>query len=200
MIDLAAVTGRIRGMILQPDATLASHVNPVPPWGVVAREHVLPLLLGSALVSAGLFMILRPALVAEVDGQAAPTLPAFLVVMAVRIMVNFVILAALAALVATFAGIFGGRNDFNAGYALVALSMTPLYLGEAVAPLPYFGLAALFAGFVFSMVILYRGTVVALGVPPGSQGRHFALTLLSMLLVSMLAGLALGPYLLPEPG
>lgn len=198
MIDLAAVTGRIRGMLFQPDATLASHIDPLPPWSVVAREHVLPLLIGSALVSAGLFLVLQPVLVTEAD-LLVPTIPQMMVQLVGRVAVNFVILAIMAAIAAMFAGMFGGHNDFNAGYALVALAMTPLFVGEALLPVPVLGLLVGMGGFVYSMVILYRGTVVALGLPPGNRGRHFALTVVSMLLVSLLAGLALGPYLLPEP-
>ncbi len=53
-MDLAAVVGRVRGMLFEPDATLAAHGVPAPNWRVVVREHALPVLI---LTSIGAFLL-----------------------------------------------------------------------------------------------------------------------------------------------
>jgi hypothetical protein len=195
MVDVAATVGRIRGMVVDPDATLAEHVQPVPPWAIVAREHAVPLIAGSAAVSTVLSLAFVPA-----AGTTGGGLIELLVLLLVRVAVNFGMVALMAALVAFFAGMFNGANDFNRGFVLVTLAMTPLYVGEAVLPIPLLGTLAALGGLIYSMIILYRNIPVAMNVPRTSRGRHFFMTLASMFLILMIAGLALGPFLLPEAG
>jgi len=179
-------------MVVDPDTTLAEHVQPVPPWVIVAREHAVPLIAGSAVVSTVLSLVFVPA--------AAGGLIELVVLLVVRVAVNFGMVALMAALVALFAGMFGGANDFNRGFVLVTLAMTPLYVGEAVLPIPLLGTIAALGGLIYSMIILYRNIPLATGVPRTARGRHFFMTLASMFLILMIAGLALGPFLLPETG
>ncbi len=198
MIDFAASFVRIRGMLTRPAETLADHVDPVPPWQVVAREHAAPLIVGSAVISTILLILFQPMLTAA--GVTLATTPELLFQLVVRVIMNLVMLAVMASVVAFFAGMFGGSNDFNASFTLVALAMTPLYVGEAIMPLPGLGVFAALAGLIYSLVILFRGSVVALGLPPRNRGQHFALSLLSVFLISMLSALVLGPFLVPQSG
>lgn len=193
MVDVAATVGRIRGMVVDPDSTLGEHVQPIPPWQVVAREHAVPLIAGSAVISTVLSLVFLPA-----TGGAGLIELMFLLLM--RVLVNFVMVALMAALVAFFAGMFGGVNDFSRGFVLVALAMTPLYVGEAVLPIPLLGVIAGLAGLVYSMIILYRNIPLVMNVPAPVRGRHFFMTLISMFMILMIAGLALGPFLVPEAG
>lgn len=196
MIDLSAALARMRGMITAPDATLADHVAPVPAWTVVAREHTVPLLVGSALVSILLLLLIPPAM----EGAPALTLVDLASLVIVRVVVNFVLLMVMAAVLAFFSGLFQGSTNFNAAYVLSALSMTPLYIGEAVLPIPLLGPLAALAGLIYSVVILYKGVPHALAVPQRARGRHFMLAMVSLFMIWMLAGLTLGPYLMPEAG
>lgn len=196
MTDLSAALIRMRGMITTPDATLADHVSPVPRWTVVAREHTLPLLIGSALVSILLLFLIPP----PSDAGPALTLVDLASLVIVRVVVNFVLLMIMAAVLGLFSGLFQGSSDFSSAYVLSALAMTPLYLGEAVLPIPLLGPLAALAGLIYSVVILYKGVPRALGVPQRARGRHFMLAMVSLFLIWMLAGLLLGPYLMPEAG
>jgi|HigsolmetaGSP11D_1036233.scaffolds.fasta_scaffold13563_3 hypothetical protein len=183
MVDLAAVIGRVRGMIFSPDATLAEHTTPMPPWRVVAREHTLPLLVGSA-VSAYAFQWIW--LTVTTAGTGLNVGLALLVIV-VNVAMNFAQIALLAGIVKIFAGMFGGRQDFDSSYALVSLALTPLYVALAVMPLV--GALILFAGLIYALVILYRNTPMVLRVPPENRAKHFALTLVTMFLVSIVVTL-----------
>lgn len=189
MIDLAALVARVRGMLVTPEQTLAEHVRPVPPWRVVAREHALPLIVASAIASGLLLVLFAPG--------TAPFRPAAtLFALAVAIGINFGALLLMAAVVSVLAGMFGGRQDFNAAFTLLALSMTPAYLAEAVTPVPALGLLAFLAGIVYAFRLFYRGLPIALDVPDEHRGKLLILTILAMILFSLTAGALLGGVLM----
>ncbi len=191
MIDVAAFGRRVRGMIADPKTTLADHCDPLPPWSVVAREHVVPLIVATSLVSALLLILVPP------PGMEGSALPLALFQLLARLAVNVVALAVIAGLVALYSGMFGGRREFDAAWLLAALAFTPLYVAEAIWPLPAIGPIAGLAGLIYSLVILYQGGPIALDLPDKHRAAHFVLTLLSLFLVLIVAGLALGPFLLP---
>lgn len=196
MTDLTAAATRMRGMLTAPEATLHEHLSPTPPWLVVAREHTLPLLIGSALISIVLLVLIPPP-----GGQAdGPSMVDITSLVVVRIFVNFFLLLVMAGVLGFLAGMFQGSTNFNSAYVLTALSMTPLYLGEAVLPIPLLGPMAAMAGLVYSIVILYKGVPRALMVPQTSRGRHFLMSMVLLFVIWVFAGLMLGPYLVPEPG
>lgn len=197
MVDIAAVVGRVRGMVVQPQQTLARHTQPTPSWNIVAREHTLPLLIGSSAVSTVLLWLFLP-MVAMPD-MGAPGLGFVLFRFAANVVVNFALIALMAGVVMVFAGMFGGRSDFDGSYALVALALTPLFVGEALVPIPMVGMIAFFGGLIYALVILYRSTPAVLGVPPESRGKHFLLTVATMFLLStvvafVFAGLVIAAF------
>lgn len=197
MVDVAALIARTRGMIAQPEATLTEHADPLPPWQVVASQHALPIIIASAVISSLLFVMLAPALAPA--GIEVPGLDLVLVQLLLRVAINFLAIAVMAGVVMTFSGMFGGSRDFNAAFMLVALAMTPHYVAEAILPVPLIGPIVAIVGLVYSLVVLYRGVPIVLHLPPQNRGKHFFMSLLSLFLITLLAGLALGPLLLPAP-
>ena len=187
-MELAAVVGRMRGMLLEPDATLAAHGVPAPNWRIVLREHALPVLVlplsSGTGVSIGLIALLLIG----------------------RVILNLAGLFVMAAIIRFYAGMFGGAASFDAAFVLVALAMTPLYVAEMLGPgvqlllsTPAAVLLILLAlGYAFT--ILYRGTGLVMAVPQANRGAHFGLTLVTLVVLMMLAGLLLGPYVVPMPG
>ncbi len=199
VLDLAAVLGRVRGMLFEPDATLAAHGVPAPSWRVVVREHALPVLI---LTSIGAFLLLSLLLSTSETGTSIGLLVLFL---AGRVLVNLAGLFVMAAVVRFYAGMFGSSAGFDAAFVLVALAMTPVYVAEMLGP----GVQLLFSGpaavllvllsIGYALTILYRGTGLVLGVPQEQRGAHFGLTLVTLVVLTMLFGLLLGPYILPVP-
>jgi len=199
VLDLAAVVGRVRGMLFEPDATLASHGVPAPSWRVVVREHALPVLV---LTSIGAFLLL--ALQSSVSDLDTP-IGLLVLILAARVVSNLAGLFIMAAVVRFYAGMFGAIASFDAAFTLVALAMTPVYVAEMLSPgaqLLMSGPAAVLLVLLavgYALAILYRGTGLVLRVPQEQRGAHFGLTLVTLVVLMMLFGLLLGPYILPMP-
>ncbi len=196
-MDLAAVVGRMRGMLFEPDATLAAHGVPAPAWRLVVREHALPVL---ALTSVGAFVLL---VVLTAGSESGASIGLIALLMVGRVVLNLAGLFVMAAIIRFYAGMFGGKAGFDAAFVLVALALTPLYIAEMIGPAVQLVFSApaaillilLALGYAFT--ILYRGTGLVLAVPQESRGAHFGLTLVTLVVLMMLAGLLLGPYLVP---
>lgn len=192
MVDIQALKRRVAGMLQAPEETMRAHVNPVPPILVVVREHVLPLLIASAACVAVL-SFLFPIQIGGMVLRPGPTDVAILFV--VRVVGSLVVLWILAGLAALLSQMFGGSGNVRAAFTLLGLSMTPLFIAEALFPLPVLGPLLGMAGLAYSFVLMYRTTPIALHLPQEHRGKHLVLfimasMLLSFLLMSVLLGSA----------
>lgn len=197
MVDFSATANRIYGMMTDPQATLAYNSQPVPPWRIVAKEHVLPIIVATAVISGLLLWALQPIYQMAYEALAME-MPGFgdLILNGVfRIAIRFADIAIWAVVVGFFAGALGGRNDFNAAYILVALALTPHMVCAALWPIPAIGPLLWLASFIYAMVILYRGAPVLLSVPGESRARHLVLSLVSTALVGIVMMLIFNPRL-----
>ncbi|MGO1080981.1 YIP1 family protein [Inquilinus sp. CA228] len=198
-MDLAAVVGRVRGMLFEPDATLAAHGVPAPGWRIVVREHVLPVLILTSIIALPLLLLL----VSAVEG--GPGAGLLVLALAARVVVNLVGLFIMAAVVRFYAGMFGANSSFDAAFVLVALAMTPFYVAGMLAPGVQLILSVpaamvfILLSIGYSFAILYRGIGLVLRVPQEQRGAHFGLTLVTLVVLSTLLFLLLGPYILPMP-
>lgn len=195
MVDISAAASRTYGMITDPQATLAYNSQPVPSWWIVAKEHVLPVLAVSLVIHGILTVALQPVYEAayRAAGLDMPE-PGYLIFdLGVRFAFQFAGIAAWAAVVGYFAGVLGGRNDFNAAYVLVALALTPHMISTAVLPIPAIGQLAWLVTFIYAMVILYKGAPALVGVPDESRARHMLLSLVSMIMAAIVVALVFGP-------
>ncbi len=190
MFDPSAFVARCRGMIAAPDATIRDHVRPVPPWGVAAREHAVPLIVLTAAMSTVMIWLFPPQLLAA---HAEAGLELLLLQFVMEIVVNFVGVAVISGVVMFFAGVFGGQATFNAAFVMVALASTPYLLAKTVVTLPIIGAFVFLAGLIYTLVLLYKAAPIALQLPWQNRGKHFAMSLLSLLMIAMLARTAFGP-------
>jgi hypothetical protein len=199
-LELAAVVGRMRGMLLEPDATLAAHGVPAPNWQIVLREHALPVLV---LTSIGDFLLL---LVLPLSSGTGVSIGLIALLLIGRVILNLAGLFVMAAIIRFYAGLFGGAASFDAAFVLVALAMTPLYVAGMLAPVVQLlfsipaALLLILLALGYAFTILYRGTGLVLAVPQQHRGAHFGLTLVTLVVLMMLASLLLGPYVVPMPG
>lgn len=175
-MDFTAFLTRVRGILMQPDATFASDGQPAPPWGVVAREHVFPLILGSTLVSTLMQLIFLP--------DAASPIGDLLLIIVLRFTTNVILVFAMAYVAARLSAAWGGRGDLDAGFVLIALATTPMFVAEAIAPLPGLGWLLVIAAFVYTFVLIFRGSPICLGLPDERRG----LMVLALIGVNLLAG------------
>ena len=191
MIDFQNLTTRVIGMVRNPSATVAEHANPVPHWGLVSREHTVPVIALSSLCATVLWLVFPPA-----AGTQAPTMPlgealAFLLI---RVVFSLVMVVVMAATVSFYAGLVGGSRDFSAAYLLVALSMTPLFVGDAFLPVPVVGALLALGTLFYAFVILYRMAPSVIQIPSEHRGKHFILVVLTTILVMMLLLVAFSPF------
>ena len=195
MVDFATTAGRVYGMLTRPQATLAYNSQPVPPWRVVAIEHSLPVIAASVAVHTLLTWALRPVYEAAYreSGIEIPDTGPWILEILLRVVFQFAGLAVWAAVIGFFAGTLGGRNDFNAAYVLVALALTPYMISAALLPIPFIGQLVWLCGFVYAMVILYRGIPALVGVPDQNRAKHLVLSLVSMLLAGLVVAMFLAP-------
>lgn len=202
MVDFSATAGRIYGMLTAPQETLAYNSQPVPPWRIVAKEHVLPIIVVSSVIHGLLLWALQPVYesifqAAAIDMPAAGNL---VFNTALKVALEFAGIAIWAVVVGFFAGVLGGRNDFNAAYLLVALALTPHMLSSALQPIPGLGTLVWLASFIYAMVVLYRGAPALVGVPSESRARHLVLTLVSMVIATIVITLLISPVLISISG
>lgn len=175
-MDFTAFRNRVRGMLVQPDATFSSDGQPAPPWSVVAREHVFPLIFGSTVISALMQLIFLPA--------SASPLGILLLIIVLRFATNIILVFAMAFVAAKLSAVWGGRGDIDAGFVLIGLATTPMFLAEAIAPLPGLGWLLVIAAFVYTFVLVFRGSPICLGLPDERRG----LMVVALIGVNLVAG------------
>jgi hypothetical protein len=91
------------------------------------------------------------------------------------------------------AGKFDGQSNFSKAFAAVSLAWVPAFLGSIVAAIiPIIGGLVALAGFVLSLVYLYRLMPQALTVPATRRVLHFVLSLVAILIINMLISSVLG--------
>ena len=184
MVDVPVLISRVRGVMVNPKETFFEHMQPAPPWTVVAREHVLPLLVASGLLASLLILAFSP--VHEAEGAMAPDLMQVAIWFLSRLVFSLLALVAMTVVVGVLAVVFDGQPRFNSAFTLVALAMTPSYLGEGVFPLPVIGPILGLAGLVYSLMILYQGIPLALKVPDNKRVFHFILSLVVMFVLTVI--------------
>lgn len=201
MVDFSATAGRAYGMIRDPMGTLAFNSQPLPPWRIVVKEHVLPIIVGATAIQGLLFWALRP--VYESVYRAAqldvPESGDLVLESVLRATFQFAGIAVWSGVVGFFAGVLGGRNDFNAAYLLAALALTPHMISAALLPVPVLGQILSLGTFVYAMVILYKGAPALVGIPTENRTKHLVLSFVSMLMIGIVVALIFGP-LLARPG
>lgn len=197
MVDFSATANRIIGMIVSPMATLAHNSQPVPAWRTVVKEHVLPIIIATAVIKSLMMLALLPVyqLAFEALAIEVPVATDLLRDGLLWVVVQFADIAIWALVIGFISAAFGGRNDFNAAYVLVALALTPYLVSSALLPVPLIGPLLWIGCFIYAMVILYKGAPLLIGVPAESRGRHFVLSLVSMMLIDGVLTLIFSPML-----
>lgn len=183
MVDWAAFAARVRGMLVAPDATFLSDGTPAPRWPLVLREHALPLIVPTSIVYVALLPLFLPA-----EAAAQLSLGLAVEIAIANAVISVITVFVIATVVRFFASRLGGRPDFDASFVLVALSTTPLFLGQAFFAVPGLGQAVAIIGLVWSLVLVYRGLVPVAGVPVPNRVRVFGLSLVTLFAIFVVLG------------
>lgn len=191
MVDLATLVERVKGLLRDPIPVIESHSRPAPPWTVALTEHALPLMIGSSVASLVLTLVFSSEIADEIG------LAALIGLVALSFAVEFVMLLVAGGAAAFVSGLAGGSKSFDSGFVLVALSMTPSWIAEAISPIPILGIPIAILGAIWALVLFFRGASAALGVAPERRIVVVLGTLGVVFLASIPIGLIVQPILSP---
>ncbi|MEQ9812580.1 MAG: YIP1 family protein [Azospirillaceae bacterium] len=189
MLDLNAFYNRIAGIIARPTETFESDGVPAPPWQVAAREHLVPLLVVSAAIYVAVTFLFAPREALQGLGLGLGELLLHAVIM---IVVDFVSILLLARIAAAIASSLGTETGFDRAFVLMALALTPMLLGRSLGFLPLAGLFLVPASLIYSFVLIHRGAGLVLGLPAERRLMFTLGMFLAMLVISLVAALFVG--------
>lgn len=185
--NLGKTIGLIRGGLFDHERTWQSYLADDPRWQTTAVVLTGPLVLGSALLTM-LFSRL-------IGGWSIYSMPGANIFMAMvmALAMGVLSLVVLTLTLGVLAGTFGGKRNFDRAFAAVSLALIPGHVLAVVgALLPWIGALVGLAGFVISLVFLYRILPLALEVPGGKRMPHFLTSLVATFAVNLIAGGLLG--------
>lgn len=176
MSTLTQLVARCQGMVMQPSETLRNDAVPPPPWWIVMGQHLAPLTAATAAFALATRLVFGP--MSGGDVAVAQTLFAILAFL--------ITTAAVALVMKSVAGISQGRGDFDSAFALLALSQTPALLGQALQALGGIGALVAIAGAIYSLVILFKGIPIVLGVPEDERWKVFGVTFMAAAMIQFM--------------
>lgn len=187
MINFNETRKWVSSVLTQPTAAAASYHEPLVDWRKTFVQLTLPVTLVAYVTAALLSLITgEPFLVGS---------PVLLVLGAVWALGwSFVVAFIFDAL----AGVFEGKRNFDAAYAVVALAIVPSSIGLAVSPLPWIGgLLSLIAS-IYSLVLAYRFLPQYLEIPEQARVKHFAFSVVAAIVVNLVVTLSIGVQMAPS--
>lgn len=93
---------------------------------------------------------------------------------------------------------FGGQDDFNAAYALIALSMIPAAVGTVLSPVPWIGWLLSLAASIYSLVLAYQFVPIFLQVPDESRVKHFVISIIAAVVLNLIVSSVLVSLFAPS--
>lgn len=173
------------GMVTDPVSTLQSDAVPPPPLSVAFRQHVVPLLVATGVVTL---------VTGIVFGGMSPV--ALLGLVLLRSLAD-AILIRLAALFLTILSRASGasRSDADSTYALAGLAASPYLIGQSLGMIPGFGIVTLVVGAGLSVRAVWMGAPLVLDLDPNLRGRVVGMTAFGLILCSLILGAAMLPIL-----
>lgn len=186
-INLGKTIGLIRGGLFDHERTWQSYLADDPRWQTTAVVLTGPLIIGSTLLT---MLFSR-----WIGGWSIYSMPGanIFTAMVMALAMGVLSLVVLTLTLGVLAGAFGGNRNFDRAFAAVSLALIPGHvLGVVGALLPWVGVLVGLAGFVISLVFLYRILSLALEVPDTKRMAHFLTSLVATFAVNLVAGGLLG--------
>ncbi|AQA19898.1 hypothetical protein BST95_18220 [Halioglobus japonicus] len=149
-------------------------------WLVTAQEFTAPVIIVYALLST-------------VFGSLSGAYSGFFSTLMMSLCGTAISLVVAAFLFSAIGGVMGGNSNFSNSFAAFSLAMIPAYLGSLLSLIvPLIGLLIALAAALVTLVYLYRLMPLALGVPDRKRAAHFAVSLVTVVVLHALVGGILG--------
>ena len=176
MFDYPVTIKWVQAVLTDPGSAAIAYRDSSPDWRRSFIQLTLPLYAGAYVVAGILALITGGSLM-----MGTLSFGVFVFSVLWSLAWTFVI----AFIFDYLAGVFKGKRDFDAAYAVVALSIVPAAAGAALAPLPWLGWLISLAGSIYSLMLAYRFLPVFLEVPETARVKHFALSIVAAIVVNI---------------
>ncbi len=188
MFDLNVTTKWVAAVLTDPNGAATDYREPLADWQRSFTTLVLPVTVAAYLIAAILGLFTGASML------GSPMLMLFSAAWALGW--SFVI----AWIFDVLAGTFGGKKNFNAAYAVVALVLIPSAIGTAISPLPWLGGLISLIVFVYALVLAYRFLPQYLEIPQDARAKHFILSILAAIVVNVVVTASIGSAFGPSLG
>lgn len=184
--DFMKTLALIKGGLLDHENTWKNYLDENPGWQKTALLLSGPLLIANVLLSLIFSRLL--------GGYAYYGYSSNFFVALIMGLLLAAIGLAIAVFVFNFlAGTFKGKPDFSRAFAAVSLAAIPAWVAGIVGALiPAIGFFITIAGGIASLVFMYKIMPLALEVPDEKRTVHFVVSLVVIIIINMVVGLALG--------
>jgi hypothetical protein len=185
--NLGKTIGLIHGGLFDHERTWQCYLADDPRWQTTAVLLTGPLIIASTLLTM-LFSRLT-------GGWSIYSMPGANIFVAIVMALALAILSlvVLTLSLSVLAGAFGGKRNFDRAFAAVSLALIPGHVLAVVGALvPWIGALVGLAGFVISLVFLYRILPLALEVPGAKRMPHFVTSVVATFAVNLIVGGLLG--------
>jgi len=191
MFDLSRTIKLITGALLDREATWREYLPEADNWQKTAFLLTGPLIIASAVL-AYVFGLLAS------DGSMLSMFRPTILSTIGQIIMGGIGAGAFAFILATFAGTFGGKNNFALGLAAMTLAFVPGYIGQALVWLPWIGGLLAFGLGIFSLIQLWKIIPIYLDVPDSKRTIHYIASFISTIIVMVILSIILAPFM-PGP-
>ena len=191
MIDINKTLTLIKSGLFEPRETWKNYLQEERSWKETAMLLTLPLLILSTVFSAVLSYFFSSYSILGVQTGF-------------RSIVLGLIMAIIGIMVASFvfsylAGVFGGKHNFNKGFAALSLAAIPTYIGSILGSLPFVGVLLSLVLAIVGIIFLYKIIPSYLEVPQDKRVLHFIaslfVTFIPMLLIASIMGMGDSPMI-----
>ena len=183
MFDINATIRWITAVFTNPEKAATDYREAAPGWQQSAIWLTVPVYVAAWLIAAVLALITGGSLF-----MGSLSFGMLMLLMLWSIAWTFVT----AFIFNYLSGTFGGKQDFDAAYSVVALAIIPAAAGNGIAPLPWLGWLISLAATIYSIVLAYRFLPVFLGIPEEARVKHFVVSIIAAIVVNMVVMSVLG--------
>lgn len=180
-IDIPKTIDLIKGGLLNHRTTWEGYLSDNPGW-----QKTIILLAGPLIIGSVILQVLFSRLI---GGTSLYSYPGAGLIVALII---GILLAAIGLFILAFAFHFmsdqiGGQKDFNRAFAAVTLASIPGYiLGIVGAIIPYLGGLISLAGFIITIVFMWKILPLALSIPAEKRLMHFIVSIIIAIVINLI--------------
>ena len=185
--DFAKTISLVKGGLRHHQSTWNTYFEDCPGWQQTAIQLTGPLLLASSVLSVIFARLIGGFSQYALYGNFFTALVASILMGVISVLIASLVFGMMAK-------VFNGKNDFSRAFAAISFAMIPAWVATIVGSIvPWIGWLFMLAGFVMTMVFLYKIMPLALNVPDGKRVVHYISSIVIVIIINMIIGAIIGP-------